>query len=148
LDLTFISKDNHIFPLVSPIINQQVDVEVETIYDISIAFCYFLAKNEHLDLKAISFEDGFSRFSFIPDGAYTPVTQITCVGIDNYGHRYESEVLVNFDELANKVTIELLTPTVEPGMNASIRVSASLHSTISLLAIDHSKKEILSSLKI
>lgn len=38
-----------------------------------------------------------------------------------------------------QVNIELMNSTVEPGMNATLRVTGPLHSTISLLAVDRSK---------
>lgn len=93
----------------------------------------------------IDFIGGISHFNFIPDEGYAPVTVITCVGIDNSGRRFESERLVNLEQLPNNIEINILTPLVEPGMNASLRVTSAMHSTVSLLAIDQS--EILISTK-
>lgn len=78
-------------------------VEVETIYDISSGFCYLMARNLHLTMKKITFVDGLSNFDFIPDENYSPVTQITCVGLDRNGQRYETQTLIEYEQLPNNV---------------------------------------------
>lgn len=92
-----------------------------------------------MDLIAISFQNGVAKFEFIPDGTFTPTTQITCAGIDYFGERFEAHTTVNFEELPNKMKIEVLTPTVKPGMNATIKVTSAINSTVFLMAIDQRK---------
>lgn len=87
----------------------------------------------------IAFTNGVARFSFIPDEEYLPTTQVTCVGIDTNGQRFETHRLINLEQLPNRVDIDLLTTLVEPGENATLRITSGIHSTVSLLAIDQSK---------
>lgn len=99
-----LSNFNEIFSFFRVFVGEPVDVEVETIFDISTGLCYFLARNVHLELFKILFVDGFARFSFIPDGRFTPVTLITCIGIDRDGRKYETDTLVTLEQLPNDVS--------------------------------------------
>lgn len=87
----------------------------------------------------ISFENGISRFSFTPDEGYAPMTTITCIGLTNNGKIFVAEEKLHFNKLNNKLEIKILTPNVEPGKNASLRVTSALHSTVSLFATDQSE---------
>lgn len=84
--------------------NYPIEVEVEAAVDLSTAFCYFLAKNIHLEMIKVTFTDGLARFSFTPDASYAPVAQITCVGINHYGARYEADTLISFEQLPVNVS--------------------------------------------
>lgn len=86
------------------LLNNPIDVDVESAGDLNTAFCYFLAKNIHLNMIKITFNDRIARFTFTPDATYAPVTQITCVGINNYGARYETQTLVSFEQLPVNVS--------------------------------------------
>lgn len=81
-----------------------IDVEVETTVEVTTAFCYFLAKNIHLNVSKVTFSAGLARFTFTPDANYAPTTQITCVGINNYGKRYEAQTFVDFGQLPVNVS--------------------------------------------
>lgn len=85
-------------------INEEVEVEIVTIYNITTGFCFFLARNVHLNLKKISFTERVSNWIFTPDQNYSPVTQITCVGLDSDGQRYETQTLIEYKQLPNKVS--------------------------------------------
>ena len=98
-----------------------------------------ISKGMLIRTDTIFFENRVASFSFIPKFAFSPKSDLIVYYIRSNGEVISEKTSVEFrNQLPNYVSLSLSETSCKPGENVTLSVSSTMHSTVSLLAIDQS----------
>lgn len=98
-----------------------------------------ISKGMLIRTDTVFFENRVASFSFIPKFAFSPKSDLIVYYIRSNGEVVSEKTSVEFrNQLPNYLSLNLSETSCKPGENVTLSVSSTMHSTVSLLAIDQS----------
>jgi CD109 antigen len=116
-----------------------VHIEVRSTEDVPFIVYNMISKGLLIRTDTIFMHNRVGSFSFIPKFSFAPKADFIVYYVRSNGEVVsESESIEFRTQLPNYVALNVSTPSCKPGENVSLDVYSTMHSTVSLMAIDQS----------